>query len=102
MAFVNPYGDPWSKEQLAVAADQITDLGICSISLADTVGSAQPDLIRRIVTLSSCDCDRCDVGVHLHSRREEAGPKILAAYDAGCRSFYSALCGLGVCPFAQD
>jgi hydroxymethylglutaryl-CoA lyase len=28
--------------------------------------------------------------------------KILAAYDAGCRRFDSAIGGLGGCPFAQD
>jgi hydroxymethylglutaryl-CoA lyase len=31
-----------------------------------------------------------------------AEEKILAAYDAGCRRFDSAIGGLGGCPFAQD
>jgi hydroxymethylglutaryl-CoA lyase len=43
-----------------------------------------------------------DIGVHLHSRPELAAEKVLAAYDAGCRRFDSALGGLGGCPFAQD
>jgi hydroxymethylglutaryl-CoA lyase len=43
-----------------------------------------------------------EIGVHLHSRPEQAGEKILAAYEAGCRRFDSALGGLGGCPFAQD
>jgi hydroxymethylglutaryl-CoA lyase len=43
-----------------------------------------------------------EVGVHLHSRPEHAAEKILAAYDAGCRRFDSALGGFGGCPFAQD
>ena len=43
-----------------------------------------------------------EIGVHLHSRPEEAAAKILAAYDAGCRRFDSAIGGLGGCPFAQD
>jgi hydroxymethylglutaryl-CoA lyase len=43
-----------------------------------------------------------DIGVHLHSRQEEAAEKIFAAYDAGCRRFDSAIGGLGGCPFAQD
>src|SRR5437879_13682942 len=46
--------------------------------------------------------DYLEIGVHLHSRPEEAGGKLLAAYDAGCRRFDSALGGLGGCPFAQD
>jgi len=40
--------------------------------------------------------------VHLHSRPESAEEKILAAYEAGCRRFDSALTGLGGCPFAGD
>jgi hydroxymethylglutaryl-CoA lyase len=40
--------------------------------------------------------------VHLHSRPEQAAEKIVAAYEAGCRRFDSALGGLGGCPFAQD
>jgi hydroxymethylglutaryl-CoA lyase len=102
MAFGNPYGDSWSKEQLIDAAKKITELGICSISLADTIGSAESELIKRVVTTVSCDCTRCDVGVHLHSTRSQALEKILAAYDAGCRRFDSAMGGLGGCPFAQD
>ncbi len=46
--------------------------------------------------------DYLEIGVHLHSRPEQAAEKILAAYDAGCRRFDSAIGGLGGCPFAQD
>ena len=102
MAFGNPYGDPWGEEKIVEAAEKITALGICSISLADTIGAATPELISRVVGTTKCDCDRCDVGVHLHSTRADAVPKILAAYDAGCRRFDSAIGGLGGCPFAQD
>jgi hydroxymethylglutaryl-CoA lyase len=40
--------------------------------------------------------------VHLHSRPDGAAEKVLAAYEAGCRRFDSALTGLGGCPFAGD
>ncbi|MGB9253395.1 MAG: hydroxymethylglutaryl-CoA lyase, partial [Candidatus Korobacteraceae bacterium] len=43
-----------------------------------------------------------EIGVHLHSRPDDAAAKVLAAYDAGCRRFDAALGGLGGCPFAQD
>ena len=46
--------------------------------------------------------DYLEIGVHLHSRPDEAAAKIIAAYDAGCRRFDSAIGGLGGCPFAQD
>jgi len=43
-----------------------------------------------------------ELGVHLHSRPENAEENILAAYEAGCRRFDGALTGLGGCPFAGD
>jgi len=48
------------------------------------------------------DHNGLEVGVHLHSRQEDAREKVLAAYQAGCRRFDSALTGLGGCPFAGD
>ena len=97
MAFGNPYGDPWNEEKISETARKMVDLGIASISLADTIGSAEPELVQRVVAGVGCE-----VGVHLHSTRAAAIPKILAAYDAGCRRFDSAIGGLGGCPFAQD
>ena len=41
-----------------------------------------------------------EIGVRLRRRPEEAAAKVLAAYDAGCRRFDSAIGGLGGCPFA--
>ena len=100
MAFGNPYGDPWSESEVTNMARRVSSSGIRAISLADTVGVAQPALIKRVV--SAARNDSHDLGVHLHSTPSEAVGKILAAYDAGCRRFDSAIGGLGGCPFAQD
>jgi hydroxymethylglutaryl-CoA lyase len=102
MAFGNPYGDPWSEEKVAEAARTIPDLGIRSISIADTVGAADSELIKRVVAAVLRECAGIEVGVHLHSTRAGAAAKVLAGYDAGCRRFDAAIGGLGGCPFAQD
>ncbi len=102
MAFGNPYGDMWSEEKVAEAARAITGVGVSSLSLADTIGAAEPDLIRRVLSAVLRDCKEFEVGVHLHSTPAGANAKVLAAYDAGCRRFDSAIGGLGGCPFAQD
>jgi hydroxymethylglutaryl-CoA lyase len=102
MAFGNPYGDPWSEENVAKAAAAIVDLGIPAISLADTVGAAEPKLLARVVAAVLRACTESEIGVHMHSTRAAAVAKVLAAYDAGCRRFDSAFGGLGGCPFAQD
>jgi hydroxymethylglutaryl-CoA lyase len=102
MAFGNPYRDPWSADEVAVAIDLIEKTSIRSISLADTVGVASAEQVAALVRPIVEQYDHLDIGVHLHSRPEQALDKILAAYDAGCRRFDSAIGGLGGCPFAQD
>ena len=102
MAFGNPYGEPWSEERVAEAARNIASFGIRAISLADTVGVAEPELIDRVLKAVTRDCAGSEVGVHLHSSRAGTAAKVLTAYDAGCRRFDTALGGLGGCPFAQD
>lgn len=102
MAFGNPYGDAWDQRKLRDAVNKLVDLGIGSVSLADTVGMADPDLIRRVFESVTSEYPHSDIGVHLHSPPGEAAAKVLAAYDAGCRRFDSAIGGLGGCPFAQD
>ena len=101
MAFGNPYGDPWNGNEVCQAVKKLAGIEIRSISLADTVGVAGVDLIRRVVQLVKDQYTDCDIGVHLHSRAEQAAAKVLAAYDVGCRRFDSAIGGLGGCPFAQ-
>jgi hydroxymethylglutaryl-CoA lyase len=102
MAFGNPYGDQWSADEVATAVDLLEKSGIRSISLADTVGLATPEQIVSLVAPVMAGFSGLDIGVHLHSRPDEAVAKVLAAYDAGARRFDCALGGLGGCPFAQD
>jgi hydroxymethylglutaryl-CoA lyase len=102
MAFGNPYGDPWDEGEIGAAITGVAGLGIQSISLADTIGIADLSSIQRVVTAAMKSRNRCEIGVHLHGTPTDAAGKILAAYDAGCRRFDSAIGGLGGCPFAQD
>ena len=102
MAFGNPYGDLWSEEKIAQMAEAISDMGIGAISLADTVGAAGPEQISRVVETVLRGCSGSEIGIHMHSTRAAAAGKVLAAFNAGCRRFDSAIGGLGGCPFAQD
>jgi len=102
MAFGNPYGDSWDREEVINAVDILESSGIKMISLADTVGAATAEQVRALVSPVLDKFGYLEIGVHLHSRPEQAGDKILAAYDAGCRRFDSVIGGLGGCPFAQD
>jgi hydroxymethylglutaryl-CoA lyase len=102
MAFGNPYGDLWNPEEVIEAISLMEVDNLRMISLADTVSVAGPEQISELVGAVMAKYNYLEIGVHLHSRPEQAAHKILAAYDAGCRRFDSALGGLGGCPFAQD
>jgi hydroxymethylglutaryl-CoA lyase len=102
MAFGNPYGDPWNVDEVIDAISLMEVENVQMISLADTVGVATPEQVGELVGVVIDEYDYLEIGVHLHSRPEQAEAKILAVYDAGCRRFDSALGGLGGCPFAQD
>jgi hydroxymethylglutaryl-CoA lyase len=102
MAFGNPYDEPWGPEIVAEALEWLKDLRVRTVSLADTVGNASPQLVGDLYRSAKDHVAGIELGVHLHSRPENAEEKILAAYEAGCRRFDSALTGLGGCPFAGD
>jgi len=102
MAFGNPYGEDWSIDEVVEAVGLLELQEIRMISLADTVGVAPPEKIQEVVSAVISNYGYLEIGVHLHSRPDQAAAKILAAYEAGCRRFDSAIGGLGGCPFAQD
>jgi len=95
-------GDLWNVDEVIEAISLMEVDNLRMISLADTVGMATPEHINELVGAVMAKYDYLEIGVHLHSRPDHAAAKILAAYDAGCRRFDSALGGLGGCPFAQD
>lgn len=102
MAFGNPYEEPWGPELVTEAIEWLKSIGVGMISLADTAGVADAKGVGSVFRAAKQASDGIELGVHLHSRPEGAAEKIVAAYDAGCRRFDSALTGLGGCPFAGD
>jgi hydroxymethylglutaryl-CoA lyase len=102
MAFGNPYGDLWNAGEVIEAVGILADMMIREVSLADTVGLATPEQVGELVGAVISAYDHLEIGAHLHSTQAGAAQKILAAYNAGCRRFDSAIGGLGGCPFAQN
>ncbi len=102
MAFGNPYDEPWGPEIVQDTLEWLKDVRVRTVSLADTVGTATPHLVGDLFRQVKDHVAGVELGVHLHIRPENAESKILAAYEAGCRRFDSALTGLGGCPFAGD
>jgi len=102
MAFGNPYQDPWNVEMVALWASKFVELGVSTLSLADTVGNASPDDIETIFSLLIEQYPSIEFGAHFHAHPERQLAKIDRAYKGGCRRFDSAIRGFGGCPFAKD
>ncbi len=102
MGFGNPYGDTWSEDIVFEKANQLADMGIEIISLADTVGLATADQVKRVTGYLLQQMTSVEIGVHLHSTNINWKEKLEAAYLAGCCRFDSALLGIGGCPMAND
>lgn len=102
MGFGNPYNDPYSEEIVFEWAKKMEDLGITTISLADTVGVARPAQVYSMTKYLIEALPAVEIGVHLHSRPDNWQQKLEAAVNAGCKRFDGALKGIGGCPMADD
>jgi len=75
--------------------------GFCDhVSLADTVGYANPAQIRRVFARVRREIGGKLRTAHLHDTRGLGLANALAAYEEGVRHFDSSMGGLGGCPFA--
>jgi hydroxymethylglutaryl-CoA lyase len=99
-AFGCPYEGPVPADRVVELAKRMADAGAQEIALADTIGVAVPpqvgDLTARVIEAIA----PIPIRLHLHDTRGLAPANAWAGYQAGCRTFDSALGGLGGCPFA--
>tara|TARA_A100001015_G_scaffold74138_1_gene82263 strand:- start:1513 stop:2367 length:855 start_codon:yes stop_codon:yes gene_type:complete len=102
MGFGNPYGDPWSPEIVAHWCEKLSQLGVKTISLSDTVGAAKTEDIASIFSTLIPEFKPIDFGAHFHTTLHNWSNKIDAAYKSGCRSFDSVIKGFGGCPMANS
>lgn len=102
MGFGNPYGEEWSEEIVTQWAEKLINEGIAYISLADTIGIAEPGQIGKLYRSLSDLFPEILFGVHLHSNPNTWREKVEAAFLSGCQRFDTALKGYGGCPMAKD
>jgi hydroxymethylglutaryl-CoA lyase len=102
MGFGNPYGDIYSEEIVFNWVNKMAAMEIEIISLADTVGMAQPQQVYSMTKYLIDSLPDTEIGVHLHSTPANWKEKLEAAVKAGCKRFDGALKGIGGCPMADD
>jgi len=102
MAFGNPYGDDYDENIVLEWVGKLVGEGIHIISLADTVGIANPSQVSSVTGKVISSFPQIETGVHLHSTNFNWQQKIEAALEMGCTRFDGALKGIGGCPMAND
>ncbi len=89
------------QSKVVSLAEALMAAGCDEVGLADTTGYADPASVRSMVSaLRRAVGAQALTGIHLHNTRGLGLANVLAAYEAGLRTFDSSLGGLGGCPFA--
>ncbi|MDB5581112.1 MAG: Hydroxymethylglutaryl-CoA lyase [Bradyrhizobium sp.] len=92
-----------SEADVVRAAVALQAAGVDEISLADTVGYANPVQIKSVFTaVRKAVGPALRIEAHFHNTRGLGLANCLAAYEVGVRHFDSTLGGLGGCPYAPN
>jgi hydroxymethylglutaryl-CoA lyase len=95
VAFGCPYEGEVPRERVFAIARRLVEAGCEEIAFGDTTGMANPRQVREFFS-------EADLGVeltaHFHNTRGQGLANVLAALDAGVRSFESSFGELGGCP----
>ncbi|MFV0565243.1 MAG: hydroxymethylglutaryl-CoA lyase [Flavobacteriaceae bacterium] len=102
MGFGNPYGDPWDVDVVAQWTQRLSNMGVKTLSLSDTVGVATPESISYLFSNLIPQYPNVEFGAHLHTTPNTWFEKIDAAHNAGCKRFDGAIQGFGGCPMATN
>lgn len=96
------WGCPYSGEVPASQAEMVTnellEMGVCEVSLGDTIGVATPNRVKEVLQRFSIDLP---LAVHFHDTRGTAIANCLEAIHYGIHVVDSSAGGLGGCPYAK-
>lgn len=81
-------------------ARQLAAMGADEISLADTVGHADPRMVTTLFRTANIAINDVPLAAHFHDTRGMGLANVAAALNQGVRRFDASLGGLGGCPFA--
>jgi hydroxymethylglutaryl-CoA lyase len=100
VAFGCPYQGPVDERDVLRVAAALHSLGCEQISIADTIGIATPDDIRRVVSAVTDEVPIERIALHLHDTRGMALANVEEGLELGVSVFDAAVGGTGGCPFA--
>ncbi|HHX36656.1 MAG TPA: hydroxymethylglutaryl-CoA lyase [Clostridiaceae bacterium] len=95
-----PFEGIYTTDQVVHFVDRLVSIGVKDINLCDTVGLANPQQVRNIVSQVISKYPQIKFQIHIHDTRGMGLVNTLAGIEAGIDYVQSTLGGLGGCPFA--
>jgi hydroxymethylglutaryl-CoA lyase len=102
VAFGCPFDGEVSEEQIVRLVRASAEAGVAEIALADTIGVADPWLVRRRVEAARKAAPDTRLRMHFHDTRNTGLANAYASVEAGVDVLDASCGGLGGCPFAPD
>ncbi len=99
-AFVCPFDGVVPFSQLEYVVGSLVEAGFDEISLADTLGKADPETFERTVEAIRAAFPSTDFELHIHNTYGMGMAHVAAGLRQGIRRYDAALGGIGGCPFA--
>jgi hydroxymethylglutaryl-CoA lyase len=99
VAFGCPYEGRIPPERVFAIAQRLIAAGAQEVGFGDTAGMANPVQVRAFFAQARAALgDDVELTAHFHNTRGQGLANVVAALDAGCRSFESSFGELGGCP----
>jgi hydroxymethylglutaryl-CoA lyase len=95
-----PYEGRVPVSRVVEVVKQIADIGLCQLSLGDTIGIGTPNQTAELVGEVSRIVPLNQLALHLHDTRGTALANALVGLQLGITTFDSSIGGLGGCPYA--
>jgi hydroxymethylglutaryl-CoA lyase len=95
ICFLCPYEGVVPEKQVLGLIETFMGFGVREVSIADSIGMANPRLVGQRVHAITSRWPELALGVHLHDRTGMALANIVAAYDNGATIFESCTGGYG-------
>ena len=99
-SFGCPYEGNVPPERVLDVVAGLVDVGVAEVSLADTIGVANPRQVETLVGAVRARWPALPLGLHFHDTRGLGLANVLAGLQAGVSRFDASVGGIGACPFA--
>ena len=99
VAWECPYEGKVNENHVLKIADQLIEAGAEELILADTIGAANPESVKNLIS-KVIDRYPIQISAHFHDTRALALVNVWSALNCGIKKFDSCIGGLGGCPFA--